>query len=397
VLTTIAAEEGPACVVAGEAGDLLTILRGAEQVSLRVDAARRLAIMRHHTATHLLHAALRQVLGSHVEQAGSVVDPGRLRFDFRHAAPLSQDEIRRIEAIVNDRGLANRPVRVLDDVPLAEAKQRGAMALFGEKYGERVRMIEIPMDTPLDTGQPEGAAQGAAHPDTTAAAGTEPIYSLELCGGTHCSRTGDVGVFRITSESSIAAGVRRIEAVAGQPALQLVNEERRELAELGRLLRPDGGAFSEQVRSLQAECDALRKKMQKLQQRSAVASLEEALTRPVVLGDLKIVAARVEAQDRDGLMQLGDHARDKLGHGVVVLAAAWEGKATLIATVTPDLVQAKRLHAGALVKAIAARVGGNGGGRPNMAQAGLPEVDRIEPALDAVVAIVQEQDSGLDT
>jgi alanyl-tRNA synthetase len=328
--------------------------------------------MRHHTATHLLHAALRQVLGDHVEQSGSEVAPDKLRFDFRHDAPLSQDEIRQIEAVVNEAVLDNRPVLVRQDVPLSEAKARGAMALFGEKYADTVRVIEIP------SASGAGSLAGTGH------------FSLELCGGTHCARTGDVGLFRIMSETSSAAGVRRIEAVCGELALQLVQQERQQLSELAGLLRREGGPYAHQVRQLLAENDALRKELQQHAQQRARSSLADSLAQAVAVGDLKVVAARVEASDRDSLMQLGDHVRDKLGRGVVVLAAAWGGKATLIVAVTDDLVKQKRLHAGQLIRALTARVGGRGGGRPNMAQAGLPSVESIAPALAAAVDVVRE-------
>jgi alanyl-tRNA synthetase len=366
VLDTIPTEEGPACVVPGTLADISDKLAGTTEALLKVDPRRRLAIMRHHTATHLLHAALRQVLGSQVEQAGSVVGPDRLRFDFRHAEAVAPEDLQRVEAMVNEVVLANLPVLVQDRVPLADAKRRGAMALFGEKYSDEVRMIQIGEDD------------------------TASVFSLELCGGTHCTRTGDVGPVWITSESSSAAGVRRIEAVAGEPALQLAVHSRQQLRGLHQLLKSDEEAITDQVKNLLAERDALRKKIRQQNQSSARAGLDAALGDPIQVGDLTVVVARVEADNRESLMQLGDHARDKLQRGVVVLAADWEGKATLIATVTGDLVQQKRLHAGDLVKAIAAKVGGRGGGRPHMAQAGLPDVAAIAPALEAAVASVRE-------
>ncbi len=365
VLATLAGEEGPAMVVAGPAAEILAALRDAAGVRLEVDAAARIPTMRHHTATHLLHAALRRVLGGHVEQAGSEVAPDKLRFDFRHDGPLSSAEVAHVEEIVNAQILANTPVAAHEGVPLAQAKARGAMALFGEKYGETVRMIEV------------------------------PGVSLELCGGTHVARTGDIGLFRITAETSSAAGVRRIEAVAGDCALALAQQERAQLAAVAALLRRDGGEPADQVRAMLAERDALRRELQELQASNARAGLAAALSAPAAAGDLRVVAARVDADGRDALLQLGDHARDKLGaKGVVVLGAAWEGKATLLVSLTPDLVAAKRLHAGDLVKALAARAGGRGGGKPNTAQAGLPDLAGLEPALAAAVAVVQECDRG---
>ena len=374
VLTTIKSEEGPVCVVAGAPAELIAKLRAAESVTLRVDGPARLATMRHHTATHLLHAALRDVLGDHVEQAGSEVGPEKLRFDFRHDPALTADELRRIEQIVNERVQANRTVAAHDDVPLDEARERGAMALFGEKYGDRVRMIEIFSGNPVET---EAAK----------------AFSLELCGGTHCTLTGDIGLVRIVSESSSAAGIRRIEAVAGDPALELMAREHGELAGLSAVLRADGGAYVEQVTALVAERDALRKEVQKLSRRSAEAALENALASPQDVNGLKLVAAQVSAESRDTLMELGDHVRAKLGSGVVVLATEMGPKAMMIAAVTNDLVEAKRIHAGNLIKALAQRVGGRGGGRPGMAQAGLAP-DQIPEIIAAVAEVVAEIDAG---
>ena len=367
VLTTLKAEEGPALVVRGEAGELQQRLREDRAVRLEVDPRRRWPTMRHHTATHLLHAALRQVLGEHVEQAGSEVTPERLRFDFRHDRPLTREQIAAIEDLVSRAILDNQPVLRREDVPLAEAKAAGAMALFGEKYGDTVRMIEIPGG--LCVAQSLGTAPGDR-------------YSLELCGGTHCHATGDIGAFRIIHEGSIAAGVRRIEAVCGETALDQIRTDREQLADLLDVLRRDGGPLADQVRELQAERDRLRKELQELDQSAAQAGLASALGEPRQVGTLKLVTAMVPAADRDALLQLGDHARDKLGEqGVVVLGAAWDGKGTLLVTLTPDLVKAGTLHAGNLVKDLAGRVGGRGGGKPHTAQAGLPDAAAVEQAL----------------
>jgi alanyl-tRNA synthetase len=374
VLTTVAASEGSACVVRGAVTDLAERLGAAAKVRLEVDRDHRLGVMRHHTATHLLHAALRAVLGDHVEQAGSVVAPDRLRFDFRHDAPLTAAEIARVEHLVNEKVLANRAVQRHDDVALEEARGRGAMALFGEKYGDRVRMIEI-RDGARVTPEPgEDAGE---------------VWSLELCGGTHCLRTGDVGPFRITSEGSVAAGVRRIEAVAGEPALALAEREQAELAGIRERLRRDGGSLAGQVAELVVERDRLRKELGRAQQASARDALQTAIAAPQDVGGVKLVAARVDAEDRGALMELGDHARDKLGReGVVVLGAEIDGKAAIIATVTPDLAKARRVHAGNLVKELAARGGGRGGGKPNMAQGGLPDTAQIDEVVGAAAEVL---------
>jgi alanyl-tRNA synthetase len=377
VVDAVTAEEGRVVVVHGDADDIAAALAGCERVEQKVDAEARLATMRHHTATHLLHAALREVLGDHVEQAGSVVDPHRLRFDFRHDQAVRPDELSRVERLVQGRIQDNRPVIRHDDMALKDARARGAMALFGEKYGDRVRVIEI---------------HGGAQPVPGAAADAGGVFSLELCGGTHCLATGDIGPFRIVSEGSVSAGVRRIEAVAGDVAAELQRREQEQLVSLRGLLRADGAPYAEQVAALLDEQKALRKELAKLQQESARAGLESALDSPRDVAGLKVVSARVEAEDKNALMQLGDHVRDTLGSGgVVVLGADLGGKATLLVTLTGDLVDAGRLHAGNLVKALAEAAGGRGGGRPNTAQAGLPDLAAVDAALAAVDALVAQQ------
>ena len=361
VLTTLKSESGPVMVVAADATDLLAALRRDPTVALAVSPARR-DTMRHHTATHLLHAALRRVLGEHVTQAGSEVTPRKLRFDFHHDRPVTDDELRRVEDEVNRRVLADLPVVVHDDVPLAEARARGAMALFGEKYGDRVRMVEIPE-------------------------GDDTVFSLELCGGTHVARTGEIGPVLIVSEGASAAGVRRIEAVAGEPALALVRRERDALAAVARALPGEGEPAARAARLL-AERDALARELKELRRASAADSLDALLASAAPVAGVPLLAARVTAEDRDALLALGDRARDKLGSGVVVLAAEWGGKATLLVTVTPDLVRERGLHAGNLVREIATRVGGRGGGRPNTAQAGLPGSDAVAPALAAAPEVL---------
>jgi alanyl-tRNA synthetase len=377
ILDTLGAEEGNACVVVGVADDLLKKFQGDARVQAIVDSGHRMGVMRHHTATHLLHAALRNVLGSHVEQAGSVVEPRRLRFDFRHDKAVTEQELALVEAQVNAAILTNREVMRHDGVAIDEAKARGAMALFGEKYGDQVRVIEIPAGLRLTAADQEQEG---------------PLFSIELCGGTHCLRTGDIGPFRIISEGSVAAGVRRIEAVAGTVAQELLNDDRAQLAALAGKFRRDGGSLADQTAALLAERDQLRKELAKLQQDSARAGLEDTLNQPKDVAGLKVICARVQAEDKNAFMQLGDHVRDRLGKlGVVVLAAEIDGKASLLVTVTGDLSDSKKLHAGNLVKAMAAAGGGRGGGRPNMAQAGMPDSASLDQALAAAEGIIAEQ------
>ncbi len=366
VVATEKSPEGNVLVVSGNVDEVLPQLEKAEKVLLAVDEKNRRDVKRHHTATHLLHATLRRVLGDHVEQAGSEVTSGRLRFDFRHDEATKPDEIKRIEAEVQQLIMADLPVRTHADLPLQEARDMGAMALFGEKYGDKVRVVEI---VPGSEDLISVVGQG----------------SIELCGGTHCAATGEIGPFRILAESSVSAGVRRIEAVAGNAALDEVNSDQAQLQALGKLLRPDGGSFADQVQALLDDRQALRKELAKIQQDSARASLEEVLDSPREVAGFKVISALAPAQDKNAFMALGDHVRDRLNdNGVVILGAELEGKATLLVTLTADLVASKKLHAGNLVKTIAQAVGGRGGGRPNMAQAGLPDVEALQKAMELV-------------
>ncbi len=366
VIATEKSSEGNVLVVVGTPAEITAKLEKAESILMTVDAVHRRDVTRHHTATHLLHATLREVLGDHVEQAGSEVTSGRLRFDFRHDGGMTAEELARVETIVQQKIMADLPVQSHADVTLQDARNMGAMALFGEKYGDTVRVVEIvPSGTDL--------AEDANGP------------SIELCGGTHCTATGAIGPFRIISENGISAGVRRIEAVAGNAAMAEEDADRNQLKSLGGLLRPDGGSYADQVQALLDERQDLRRELAKLQQDSARASLEDVLNSPREVAGFKVISALAPSPDKAAFMKLGDHVRDRLGdNGVVVLGAELDGKATLLVTVTADLVDSKKLHAGNLVKAIAQAVGGRGGGRPNMAQAGLPDAEALDKALSMV-------------
>ena len=366
VLATEKSSEGNVLVVKGTLDEVAAKFEKADSVTMSVDAAHRRNVTRHHTATHLLHASLREVLGAHVEQAGSEVTSGRLRFDFRHDEGMNAKEIALVETIVQQKIMADIPVQSHADVPLQDARDMGAMALFGEKYGDSVRVVEIV----ADSGEVVEEASGP---------------SIELCGGTHCSATGGIGPFRILSESSVSAGVRRIEAVAGNAAVAEEGADRRQLKSLASVLRADGGNYADQVQVLLDERQDLRRELAKLQQDSAKASMEDVLNSPREVAGFKVISTLAPSPDKAAFMKLGDHVRDRLAeNGVVILGAELDGKATLLVTVTNDLVASKKLHAGNLVKSIALAVGGRGGGRPNMAQAGLPDADALNKALAMV-------------
>lgn len=326
-------------------------------VTASVDEARRAAIRRNHTATHLLHAALRQVLGSHVQQAGSHVDDERLRFDFSHFEAVSPEQLAAVERLANEWALANIPV----DVSLAtldEAHRMGAMALFDEKYGDEVRVVRV------------------------------GDVSLELCGGTHVARTGDIGMIKIVSEGGIAAGVRRIEAVTGLGALDFVNRTRRVLHEAADILKTSEDSLAARIDRLMQDLHDQEREVHRLTQRLAAGSVDSIVAAREMVGDIAVVAAPVEAPDAESLRNLADQIRDKLGSGIVLLGAVTGDKLGFVACVTRDLVELG-YNAGAIVKEAARAAGGGGGGRPDMAQAGGRDVSRLDAALAAGVDAVR--------
>jgi len=332
-------------------------LRTGEEAELRVLEGRRLDTARNHTATHLLHAALREVLGDHVKQAGSSVGPQRLRFDFTHLTALGLEEIHRVEEIVNRGIRANRPV-VTEVLSRDEAMKQGAIALFGEKYGERVRVVSI------------------------------PGFSMELCGGTHMRQTGGIGLFRIFAESGIQAGVRRIEAVTGRVALEAVHAQDREWAELAAGLKCPRSEVVPRVARLRERVKELEKELEKAITRTAWFDIEAAVTSARIVRGIRIVASTLDAGDPKILRETADRVRDHLGTGIAVLGAAADGKALLVASVSKDLVS--RIHAGGLMKRLARIVGGSGGGRPDFAQAGGPEGEKLAKAIASVPAVIEE-------
>ena len=326
-------------------------LRVRDLVTAEVDAEVRNATRRNHTATHLLHAALREVLGTHVTQKGSLVAPDRLRFDFVHFQPVSREELERIERIVNEQIVRNTPVET-DVRPTQEAIAAGAMALFGEKYGDTVRVVSVPR------------------------------FSMELCGGTHVSATGDIGFFAIVAEGGVAAGVRRIEAVTGNGAVAWAQRQRGVLTEiLDALHAPDDQAV-EAIEKLQSEAKRLGREVTQLKTKLAMGgggSAED--TDTVEVAGVKLARRKVEDLDKDALRGLSDSLKARIKSGVVVLASASDGKVQIVVAVTPDLTS--RVKAGQIVKEIAPIVGGGGGGRPDFAEAGGKQPEKIDEMLGA--------------
>ncbi len=318
-----------------------------------VNGAVRAGTMRNHTGTHLLHAALREVLGKHVKQAGSLVNRDRLRFDFSHFTGVAEEELREIEGIVNAQVLANTPVQTLVDVPIDVAvNEYGAMALFGEKYGARVRVVKI------------------------------GDFSTELCGGTHAGATGEIGVVKLVGESSVASGVRRVEAVTGVGAL----EEFRRDFEIAKVVPGGAAGLRERLAADEEEIKRLRRELDGMRLKAAAASVSGAAEEAVSVKGIKVLSKRVDGVDKAQMRELVDELRGKVGSGVVVLGAAAEGKVTLIVGVTKDLTS--RVLAGKIVGVLAGMVGGKGGGRPDLAEAGGSDVGALDGALGKAAEVV---------
>ncbi len=344
----------------GHVGKMISgTIHTGETVKLSVDAGRRNLTANNHSATHLMQKALRLVLGSHVEQAGSLVDQEKLRFDFTHFSPMTDEEIAKVEAIVNENILNGLPV-VTNEMTLDEAKKTGAMALFGEKYGEKVRVVQM--------GE----------------------FSSELCGGTHVENTRNISAFKIISENGVAAGVRRIEALTGAGLIAYYDQVEQQLKEAAKALKANPvdvvkkiTAMQEQLKALSKENDSLKAKMAKAVAGDMMSAAEE-------VNGLNILVSRLTDVDMNGMRDLGDEAKQKLGEAIVIFAAENGGKVNLMATATDSAV-AKGAHAGNLIKEIAKLVGGGGGGRPNMAQAGGKDPAGIEDALERAKEVAKEQ------
>jgi alanyl-tRNA synthetase len=334
----------------------------SDPVVARVDEARRRDIMRNHTATHLLHAALRRVLGSHVRQAGSLVSPDRLRFDFTHMEAIKPEELAEIQRIVNEKIRADLPVttRVAS---FDEAMKEGVLAFFDEKYGDQVRVVETREDGER--------------------------FSGELCGGTHCSATGQIGLFLIVGESSIGAGMRRIEAITGRGAEAYVEEQLAALDNASRRLGAAPAELESKAASLLADLEKERKRVQALEREQAARNAKDLPSKAEKVGDIPVLAARVDAPSQDALRHMGDVVRQGLSPSVIVLGTVLNGRPAFMAMVTPDLVK-RGLHAGQILKQVASAAGGGGGGRPEMAQGGGTDASKLDEALALVKPLVKE-------
>jgi alanyl-tRNA synthetase len=346
--------------VYGHAGTLRTgTLKVGDRVEARVDMALRTSTMRNHSVTHLMHRALREVLGAHVQQRGSLVDADKTRFDFSHDKPMSDQEIREVERRVNAEIMQNTPTRA-QVMPVEEAKKSGAMMLFGEKYGDEVRVLDI---------------------------GT----SREFCGGTHVARTGDIGVFKIYSEGGVAAGIRRVEATTGGNALAMMNSQLQEFREVAKDLRaqPGAGMVQRALKDLLEEKKALEKELARARSKLALGQGQDLASQAVDVKGAKVLAATLDGADAKTLRETMDKLKDRLKSAAIVLGAVNDGKVSLIAGVTADLTA--KLKAGDLVNYVAQQVGGKGGGRPDMAQAGGTEPAKLPHALESVKDWVEER------
>ena len=344
--------------VFGHVGEVKTgELRIGDKVAASVDHDARGRTMRNHSATHLMHKALREVLGAHVQQKGSLVDPDRTRFDFAHHAPMTDDEIRRVEAIVNAEILENAATGART-MPIADAQKLGAMMLFGEKYGDTVRVLDI----------------GS---------------SRELCGGTHVARSGDIGLFKVTGEGGVAAGIRRIEATTGKGALAWVQAQESMLSAAAAALKAPVGEIESRIAQLVEQARAAEKELARLKAKAASSAGDDLAGGAADLGGVKVVAASIDGADVKSLRETVDKLKDKLKSAAIVLGSVADGKVTLIAGVTGDLVS--KVKAGELVNHVATQVGGKGGGRPDMAQAGGTDPAGLPAALDSVRGWVEQR------
>ncbi|WP_271001343.1 alanine--tRNA ligase [Listeria seeligeri] len=335
------------------------VLTTGDTVKLSVDKVKRRDTVKNHTATHLLHRALKDTLGEHVNQAGSLVSPDRLRFDFSHFGQITEEELTKMEEIVNEK-IWEQIAVVIEEMPIAEAKELGAMALFGEKYGDIVRVVQVGK------------------------------YSIELCGGVHVRNTADIGLFKIVSETGIGAGTRRIEAVTGKAAYHFVTEQENTLKHAAHLLKTTTKETPQKIELLQADLREVRRENDSLLSKLASAASADIFESPEEIGGVNVIAKQVTAKDMNQLRQFVDNWKDKKIGGILVLGAVQGDKVNLISAVSEDAIKAG-YHAGKLLKEVATRCGGNGGGRPDMAQAGGKNPAELGSALDYVSTWVKEQ------
>ena len=350
-------------LLGGKVGHVGTVTKGmfkvGDVVTLKVDEKGRANTCNNHSATHLLHRALRNVLGSHVEQKGSLVSPDRLRFDFAHFSAMTAEELAQVEAIVNEE-IRNDLLVVTEVMNIEAAKASGATALFDEKYADDVRVV----------------AMGD--------------FSKELCGGTHVSNTGKITTFKIVSEAGVAAGVRRIEALTGEAVFAYYKDVEKTLAEAAKTAKATPANLIEKIEHMLADMKAMQSEIESLKSKAAKDALGDVMNQVTEVNGVKLLATSVEGVDMNGLRDLGDQLKEKLGQGVVVIASSANDKVNLIAMATDDAM-AKGAHAGNLIKGIAGLVGGGGGGRPNMAQAGGKNPAGIPDAIAKVSEVLAEQ------
>ena len=350
-------------LLGGKIGHVGVVIKGmiktGDQAELCVDAEKRALSARNHSATHLLQKALRTVLGTHVEQAGSSVNEERLRFDFSHFSAMTAEELQKVEEIVNEQIVAGLPVKV-ENMPIEEARKTGAQALFGEKYGDVVRVVNM------------------------------GDYSIEFCGGTHVKNTNEIMAFKILSESGVAAGVRRIEALTSKGLIRYYDNLEKKLNEAAKVLKATPDNLAEKIAHLTAENKALHSEVESLKSKLAQDAMGDVMDQVQEIKGVKLLAAEVDGVDMNGLRDLGDQLKEKLGDGVVVLESGNDGKVSLMVTAT-DAAMKQGAHAGNLIKAIAGLVGGGGGGRPNMAQAGGKNPAGIQEALKKAAEVLEGQ------
>ena len=344
----------------GHVGKMISgMMKTGDEADLSVDAALRAKTCKNHSATHLLQKALREVLGTHVEQAGSYQDGERTRFDFSHFAAMTPEELEKVEKIVNDKIAEAIPVRT-DVMTVDEAKKTGAMALFGEKYGETVRVVSM------------------------------GDFSKEFCGGTHVKNTSEIAAFKIISENGVAAGVRRIEALTGDNVFAYYRNLEKELLEAAKAAKATPATLTEKIEHMQAEIKALTSENESLKSKAAKEALGDVMDQVVEVKGVKLLASAVDGVDMNGLRDLGDQLKEQLGEGVIVLASSCEGKVNLIVMAT-DAAMKQGAHAGNLIRSIAGKVGGGGGGRPNMAQAGGKNPAGIPDAIAEAKTALEAQ------